>query len=69
MNTILQDAQKQNVKGILIPSTQKKTIADAQVLAHSYTGVFFSVGFHPSKKRPLPMHKFWHTPTQVFFSL
>ena len=47
MNTILQDAQKQNVKGILIPSTQRKTIADAQVLVHSYTGVFFSVGFHP----------------------
>ncbi len=47
MNSILQDAQKQNVKGILIPSTQRKTIADAQILAHSYTGVFFSVGFHP----------------------
>ncbi len=47
MNTILQEAQKQNVKGILIPSTQRKTIADAQILAHSYTGVFFSVGFHP----------------------
>ena len=47
INSILQEAQKQNVKGILIPSTQKKTIADAQTLAHSYTGVFFSVGFHP----------------------
>ncbi len=47
MNTVLQYAQKQNVKGILIPSTQRKTIADAQILAHSYTGVFFSVGFHP----------------------
>ncbi len=47
MNTVLKDAQKENVKGILIPSTQRKTIADAQILAHSYTGVFFSVGFHP----------------------
>ena len=47
MSTVLQDAQKENVKGILIPSTQRKTISDAQILAHSYTGVFFSVGFHP----------------------
>ncbi len=47
MNTLLQDAQKANVRGILIPSTQRKTIEDAQVLAHSYNGVFFSVGFHP----------------------
>ena len=47
MNMVLQDAQKENVKGILIPSTQRKTIADAQILAHSYKGIFFSVGFHP----------------------
>jgi len=47
MNRILENAQNNNVKGILIPSTQQSTINNAQVLADSYRGVFYSVGFHP----------------------
>jgi len=41
MNRILENAQKNNVKGILIPSTQRSTIDKAQVLADSYRGVFY----------------------------
>jgi len=47
MKNILQDAQENNVKGILIPMTHKATIADAQVLSESYKGIFYSVGYHP----------------------
>ena len=47
MKKILQDAQENDVLGVLIPSTQKNTLDDAQVLAQSYVGIFYSVGFHP----------------------
>ena len=47
MKQILENAQNNNVKGILIPSTQQSTIKNAQILANSYKGVFYSVGFHP----------------------
>ncbi len=47
MKKILQDAQDNGVQGILIPSTQKNTLDDAQTLAQSYEGVFYSVGYHP----------------------
>jgi len=47
MKKILQHAQENNVKGILIPMTHKATIADAQGLSESYKGVFYSVGYHP----------------------
>jgi len=47
MKKILQNAQENNVKGILIPMTHKASIADAQILSESYKGVFYSVGYHP----------------------
>lgn len=47
MKKILQNAQENKVKGILIPMTHKATIADAQGLSESYKGVFYSVGYHP----------------------
>jgi len=47
MKKILQDAQENNVTGILIPMTHASTISDAQTLAQSYEGVFYSVGYHP----------------------
>ena len=47
MKNILKEAEQNGVKGILIPSTQNHTLEDAQLLAQSYCGVFYSVGYHP----------------------
>jgi len=47
MKNLLKEAEENNVKGILIPSTQRNTIDVAQTLAQSYKGVFYAVGFHP----------------------
>jgi len=47
MKNLLKEAEENNVKGVLIPSTQRNTIDVAQTLAQSYKGVFYAVGFHP----------------------
>ncbi|SFV66295.1 Peptide deformylase [hydrothermal vent metagenome] len=47
MRELLHDAQEHRVKGILIPATQQKSLDYAQILAQSYAGVFYAVGFHP----------------------
>lgn len=36
MNRILENAEKNSVKGILIPATQQSTINNAKILADSY---------------------------------
>jgi len=47
MNLILENAQKNSINGILIPATQQDTIENAKILADSYQGVFYAIGFHP----------------------
>ncbi|KIM05328.1 MAG: hypothetical protein KN64_02185 [Sulfurovum sp. AS07-7] len=47
IQNILQNAQNNRVNGILIASTQNRTLDEAKLLSENHRGIFYSVGYHP----------------------
>ena len=56
IDSILMDAEKNNVKKIIISGCDKKSIRDGLEIIYRYPSIYMTVGFHPDEADlPLPL--------------